>query len=155
MTFFLLILNKVKSDSATSQAIKNLILNSNYDITIPPQDLMQIHLGFFFKQIVKLDQTNQIVVSSSTLFAAWIDQRLAWNYTEYPMRSINLKATQIWLPVLYVINSGDSNGFIPVSSYNLASVYNSGLVFIFYALNSNYLKYFRKFFTSLNIFTLI
>jgi hypothetical protein len=136
LTILLLIFNKVNTDSATAKAIKNLILNSNYDPTYQPQDFMQINLDFFFKQIVKLDQTNQIIVSSSTLVAKWHDQRLAWNITEYRILFITLKATQIWLPDLYVVNSADLNGFVPVSSSNLATVYYSGSVLIYYSLNS-------------------
>ena len=136
ITVFLLILNKVNTDSATAKAIKNLILNLNYDATYPPQDFMQINLDLFFKQIVKLDQTNQIIVSSSTLAAEWYDQRLAWDITDYPMGVLTLKATQIWLPDFYVINSADLNGFVPVSGSNLAIVFNSGLVIMYYHLNS-------------------
>ena len=136
ITVFLLILNKVNTDSATAKAIKNLILNLNYDATDPPQDFMQINLDLFFKQIVKLDQTNQIIVSSSTLAAEWYDQRLAWDITDYPMGVLTLKATQIWLPDFYVINSADLNGFVPVSGSNLAIVFNSGLVVMYYPLNS-------------------
>ena len=140
LTILLLILNKIKTDSTTTQAIKNLILKSNYDPSILPQDFIQIDVDMFFKQIVKLDQNNQILVSSSTLIAQWTDQRLAWNTTEYPKGAIILKATQIWLPDLYVINSADLNGFIPVSSSNLAMIYYSGLVNIIYGLNSKYFK---------------
>ena len=135
-TILLLILNMIKTDSKTTQAIKNLILNSNYDPSILPQDFIQIDVDMFFKQIVKLDQNNQILVSSSTLVAQWNDQRLAWNITEYPMGVLTLKATQIWLPDLYVINSADLNGFVPVSSSNLAIVFYSGLVVMYYPLNS-------------------
>ena len=136
ITFSLFFFTKVKSDSTTGQAIKKFILNSSYDTTIPPEDMMQIYIDIFFKQIVKIDQTNQLLVSSLTLAAAWYDQRLAWNSTEYPMYTINLKASQIWLPDLYVINSGDSNGFVPVTSSNLALVFNYGLVYVNYGLNS-------------------
>ena len=136
IAFIFLILNKVNTDSTTAKAIKNLILNSNYDSAYQPLDFMQIYLDMFFKQVVKLDQTNQIIVSSSTLVAQWYDQRLAWNITEYPMGVLTLKATQIWLPDLFVINSADLNGFVPVSSSNLATVYYSGLVLMYYSLNS-------------------
>jgi hypothetical protein len=117
-----------------------LILNSNYDITIPPQDFMQIlTLDLFFKQIVKLDQTNQILVSSVTLAAFYFDQRLAWNITEYPIVFITLKATQIWLPDLYVINSADLNAIVPFSSSNLVFVTFIGQVYMYYPpLNSKY-----------------
>ena len=134
-----LILNKVNTDSTTAKAIKNLILNSNYDAAYPPQDFMQINLDLFFKQIVKLDQTNQIIVSSSTLAAQWYDQRLAWDITEYPMGVLTLKATQIWLPDLYVINSADLNAIVPYSSSNLVFVTFIGQVYMYYPpLNSKY-----------------
>jgi len=143
--FFLLILIliKVKSDNDTEleMAISKLILNSNYNNIIPPSGLMQIYLDILFKQIVKLDQNNQILVSSSTLTAAWDDPRLAWNKSEYSLDYIILKATQVWLPDLYVINSADSNGFVPVTSFNLVQVNYDGLVTINYGLNS---KYFLK-----------
>jgi len=141
LIFLISILNKIKSDSNTSSAIKKFILNSNYDTTIPPKDFMLINLDIFFKQIVKLDQNNQILVSSSTLTAAWFDPRLEWNKSEYSLDYINLKATQVWLPDLYVINSADSNGFVPVTSFNLVQVNYDGLVTINYGLNS---KYFLK-----------
>ena len=138
LTILLLILNKVNTDSATAKAIKNLILNSNYDSTYQPLDFMQIlTLDLFFKQVVKLDQTNQILVSSVILAASYFDQRLAWNITEYPDVFITLKAIQIWLPDLYVINSADLNAIVPVSSSNLVFVTYIGQVFMYYPpLNS-------------------
>jgi hypothetical protein len=140
LTIFLLInINNVKTDLATAKAIKNLILGPNYDSAIPPQDLTVIAVGNLFKQIVKLDQTSQFLTSSSTLVANWNDSRLIWNSTKYPMNTISLKAKQIWLPDLYVINSGDSNGFLQVNDYSLATVFNDGSVIMVYPLNSKFI----------------
>jgi len=142
-----LVLIKVKSDSEMKElelAISKLISNSNYNTIIPPDGFMQIYLDIFFKQTVKLDQNNQIFVSSSTLAARWNDLRLAWNKSEFPkIEWINLKATQIWLPDLYVINSADQQGFVPITNANLVSVKYNGEVYIKYGLNS---KYFLKLF---------
>ena len=115
-------------------------MNSNYDNTIQPQDLVKIKIGLAFKQIVKIDQTSQILTSSSFLICLWIDQRLSWNITEYQKELIILKANQIWLPDLYVINTADSNGFLPVTNFNLVSVSYNGVVIMNYALNSKYFK---------------
>jgi len=134
------LLQKFKTDQATTQVIKKLILNSNYDNTIQPKDLVSIRIGLAFKQIVKIDQTSQILTSSSFLICFWIDQRLSWNITEYQKKSIVLKANQIWLPDLYVINTADSNGFLPVTNFNLVSVSYTGEVIMNYALNSKYFK---------------
>ena len=139
LLLLLSILQKFKTDLATTQAIKKLILNSNYDNTIQPQDLVKIKIGLAFKQIVKLDQTSQILTSSSFLICLWIDQRLSWNITEYQKESIILKANQIWLPDLYVINSGESNGFLQVNDYSLATVTNDGFVIMAYPLNSKFI----------------
>ena len=140
LLILLSILQKFKTDLATTQAIKKLILNSNYDNTIQPQDLVKIKIGLAFKQIVKIDQTSQILTSSSFLICLWIDQRLSWNITEYQKELIILKANQIWLPDLYVINTSDSNGFLPVTNFNLVSVSYNGVVIMNYALNSKYFK---------------
>lgn len=146
--FVFLILSKVKSDLATTQAIKSLILNS-YDSSILPQDLVQISVGLSFKQIVKLDQTSQILTSSSILIATWTDQRLTWNATQYPMQTITLKAKQIWLPDLYIINSADSNGFLPISDSNLAVILPNGFVYLTYSLTSKFKN--KKIFFYFNI----
>lgn len=45
------------------------------------------------------------------------------------------KANLLWLPDLYVINTGDSNWFITVSDSNLAELYWNGKVKITFALN--------------------
>jgi hypothetical protein len=52
---------------------------------------------------------------------------------------ITLKATQIWLPDLYVINSADLNAIVPFSSSNLVFVTFIGQVYMYYPpLNSKY-----------------
>jgi hypothetical protein len=139
LTIFVLInINNIKTDLVTAKAIKNLILGPDYDSTIPPKDLTVIAVGNLFKQIVKLDQTSQFLTSSSTLVAIWNDSRLIWNSTKYQMNTISLKANQIWLPDLYVINSGESNGFLQVNDYSLATVTNDGFVIMAYPLNSKF-----------------
>jgi len=139
--FLLLIVQKVKTNNSIVESIENSILDSStYNPAIAPKYQMQISMDIFFKQIVKLDPTNQILVSSSTLTAIWLDQRLAWNISEYPLGFISLQSKQIWLPDLYVINTADQNGFLLASSSNLAIVRNNGIVTMNYGLNSKYIK---------------
>ena len=54
------------------------------------------------------------------------------------MQTITLTAKQIWLPDLYIINSADSNGFLPISDSNLAVILPNGFVYLTYSLTSKF-----------------
>lgn len=128
--------------SAQNIAIEKLliksILNTDYDRTTRPANTVEIYLQFMFRQIVSLDDKNQIITTSSTLIVSWFDTRLSWNnFSLYPLFSISVKANQLWLPDLYVINSADSNGFLTVSDSNMASITNNGQIIVTFGLNGN------------------
>lgn len=53
----------------------------------------------------------------------------------YKAEYIYVKATQIWVPDLYVINSADANGFITPTDSVLALVHYDGNVILNHALN--------------------
>ena len=82
-----------------------------------------------------IDDKNQIDTTTLYLIVAWTNQRLTWNSTEIGNLPLMFKANLLWLPDLYVINTGDSNGFITVSDSNLAELYWNGKVKITFALN--------------------
>lgn len=71
LNIVILITSIVLSTSAQNIAIEKLLkrslLNTDYDRTIRPADTVEIYLQFLFKQIVSLDDKNQIITSSSTL----------------------------------------------------------------------------------------
>ena len=111
------------------QAVKTIILNSNYSSAIRPNNPTIIGLKITLKQIVAVDEKNQIVTSSSYLFVTWTDPRLAWNNTNFALNEpISIPLKKIWLPDLYVINTADVNGYIPVSDSALALLYSNGIV---------------------------
>ena len=118
--------------------IKNIILNpSNYDKMIRPSQIVTINIDIIFKQFVNFNEKSQILTTSSYLYTDWIDYRLAWNLTEYPLLYIILIANQLWLPDLYIINSADTDGFIKITASNLALIKYDGTVIITNGLNSN------------------
>ncbi len=118
--------------------IKNIVLNpSNYDKTIRPSQIVTINIDLIFKQIVNFDEKFQILTTSSYLYTDWIDNRLAWNFTQYPIDYISVIANQLWLPDLYIINSADADGFIKITASNLAIIKHDGTVILINGLNGN------------------
>lgn len=127
----------IKPDSDSLRQLKNKVLtnNLNYDKNISPSDLVVVYLEMSFKQFVGIDDKNQIDTTTLYLIVAWTNQRLTWNSTEIGNLPLMFKANLLWLPDLYVINTGDSNWFITVSDSNLAELYWNGKVKITFALN--------------------
>ena len=104
---------------------------------IRPSQIVTINIDIIFKQFVNFDEKSQILTTSSYLYTDWIDYRLAWNLTEYPLLYITLIANQLWLPDLYIINSADTDGFIKITASNLALIKYDGTVILTNGLNGN------------------
>lgn len=111
---------------ASESEIKNAIFK-DYNKKIRPADFVEIYLKLTLKQIVSLDEKNQIVTTSSFLFAYWLDQRLSWDTANYS-GILNVQINSIWLPDFYVINTADSNGYITVSDSAYGFIYPNGEV---------------------------
>ncbi len=89
------------------------------------------------RQIVSVDEKNQIMTSNIYVVATWTDGRLKWNPTAKTnttnfgnLTEIIMPATSLWMPDLFVINIAGPNGFIPISASNLALVTSMGKVYI-------------------------
>ena len=112
-------------------------VTSNYNPKIRPNTTVQITMSMSLKQIVSIDEKNQIMTSSSLLSLQWNDTRLSWkpiyfnNATE-----ILIPTNQLWTPDLFVINTADSNGFIQISSQSLALVDYNGFVYVVFSLTN-------------------
>jgi hypothetical protein len=112
---------------------KNLtsLVLQNYDKTIRPLDRVEINLKISLKQIVDLNERDQIITTSSYFFAEWFDNRLTWNLSAYNNTYwISMPSKKIWLPDFFVINTADSNGFVPVTDSSLAYIHHDGLVYL-------------------------
>lgn len=133
-----IMLSTFAQDISIESNLTKSLFNSAYDKTLRPANTVEIDLEIFFKQIVSLDDKNQIVTSSSILIASWYDTRLAWDNSSYPIDSVVVNANHLWLPDLYVINSADSNGFLTVGDFNSAEITYSGIVTVHFGLNGNF-----------------
>lgn len=106
----------------------------SYQKLIRPSESVKISIHLALKKITSLDEKNQILTTSSYLFAKWSDKRLAWNESIYNRTHVPIYASKIWLPDLYVINSAQQDAFLTMTDYDIVWVDSSGEVFATYDL---------------------
>lgn len=104
-------------------------LFEKYDKTVRPDELVYIRVKLALQKIVALDEKNQVVTSSSFLFASWVDKRLQFN-ASYNF-AINVPLKQLWIPDFYVLNTAETNGYLTINENSYGYIYPSfGLVTI-------------------------
>lgn len=108
------------------------LITKKYNKLVRPVATLNLSLRISMRQLISIDEKNQIMTSSFYLTCQWIDGRLKWNpsKTYGNLTEIVLPATSIWTPDLFVINTASATGFITVSSSNLALVNNQGYVYL-------------------------
>ncbi len=117
----------------------NVFMNitSGYNSKIRPNTTVHITMSMSLKQIVSIDEKNQIMTSSLFLSLQWNDTRLSWNPEHFNNdHEIMLPVHRLWTPDLFVINTADSNGFISISSQSLALVDFTGYVYVVFSLTN-------------------
>ena len=73
-------------------------LFKNYSSSVMPPLPVEAKFKLYFKQIVSLDEKNEILTTSSNLFAAWYDPRLRWEPAQHSNISFTLiQAKKLWL----------------------------------------------------------
>ena len=111
--------------------------DSRYNKNIRPDESVDFTASFSLKQIVSIDEKNQIMTSNSYLGLSWLDQRLKWNPEDYnDVKYILIPTSQLWIVDLFVINTAETNGFITIPTQSLASVSSNGYVYVVFSLTS-------------------
>ena len=109
----------------------------NYSSKVRPSETVKIEMMLNLKQIVAIDEKNQIMTSSSTLQLFWNDTRLEWNSSSYHgVSEILVPLSNLWVPDFFVINTADTNGFITIQTQSLALVNEDGQVYIVFSLTN-------------------
>lgn len=124
--------NSNYDDDVTSAIFKK------YNKAIRPVKQLVFNLRTSIRQIVSLDEKNQIMTSNIYIQGNWIDKRLRWNpwskvngtYIFGNLSEVTIPALNVWLPDLFVINTASSSGYVPITSSNLVLVDYQGQVFI-------------------------
>ena len=89
------------------------------------------------KQIVSLDEKNQILTTNFYLMLKWGDPRLMWNPLEYNnISSIIVPANKFWLPDLAIMNSALTSAFINYPSNQNLIITNDGFSYLTLSLPS-------------------
>jgi hypothetical protein len=89
------------------------------------------------RQLVSLDEKNQILTTSFYLLLKWADPRLMWNPDLYKsLKSITVTASQFWLPDLAIMNAASTTNFISYSSNQNIIISYDGSVFLTVSLPS-------------------
>jgi nicotinic acetylcholine receptor len=110
-----------------------------YNKLVRPIKTVVMRIRVSLRQIVALDEKNQIMTSNIYVTASWRDGRLKWlPYSKGAngvplfnnLTDLVVPATSIWTPDLFIINTAGTNGFIPISSSNLAEINFKGDVFL-------------------------
>ncbi|CAF4685823.1 unnamed protein product [Rotaria socialis] len=116
---------------AAQQAEQTLItsLLNAYNKNIRPEELVSVSITAALKQILTLDEKQQIMTSSSYISQTWNDDRLSWTpNSSNNIEVVMLPVKSLWLPDTMILNSGDTSGYLTVSDYSLASVLYTGKV---------------------------
>lgn len=114
----------------TEQVLLNTLLK-NYNKDVGPREKVTGDILMFIRQIVALDENNQLMTSSVYFSEKWIDQRLAWDPNDYGgLVFLNVPVKMIWIPDLMVINTADTNGFLKVNDFDSATVYYNGSIYM-------------------------
>ena len=107
-----------------------------YNKLIRPVKLLAVDLKISLRQIVSVDEKNQIMTSNIYVLAKWTDKRFRWN----PYSSTNvtygnltetiLPASSVWVPDLFILNIAGPSGFVPIVASNFVLVNFKGQVFL-------------------------
>ncbi|CAF2011275.1 unnamed protein product [Rotaria magnacalcarata] len=115
----------------TEQTLVTTLLNS-YNKNIRPDDQVSVDITAKLKQILTLDEKQQIMTSSLFISQTWFDDRLSWtpNATNGNITVVMLPVKSIWIPDTMILNSADPSGYFTVNDYSLASIYYDGQVYL-------------------------
>jgi hypothetical protein len=109
----------------------------NYVNTVRPSKEVDGSYIVFLRQIVSIDEKNQVMTSSVNIYASWSDPRLSWDPVMYSdISKILLPANQLWLPDLVIQNSADTNIFLGVNSNMYAMITSDGGVNLVYSVSN-------------------
>ncbi|XP_078661456.1 neuronal acetylcholine receptor subunit alpha-10-like [Branchiostoma floridae x Branchiostoma belcheri] len=69
-----------------------------------------VQIGIDFRQIIDIDEKNQVMSSAVWLRQYWTDEALQWNSSDFwNISSINIPSKEVWLPDTVLYNSVGSD----------------------------------------------
>ena len=119
------------ANQSIEQALVVNLLNG-YNRAIRPDPLVDVYMGVQVKQIVGLDEKNQILTSSLFVEQWWEDSRLSWNSTLFgEIQQVNILLKSIWLPDINILNSASGDGYFKINAdFSYANIRYDGSVYL-------------------------
>lgn len=112
------------------QTLITTLLNG-YNKNIRPDHQVSIDMTAAMKQVISIDEKQQIMTSSLFISQTWYDNRLSWTpNTSDAIRVVILPVKSLWIPDTMILNSADTNAYLTVNDYSLASVDYEGQVYM-------------------------
>ena len=97
--------------------------------------LVWVVIRLLLKQIVSVDEKNQIMTTNFHLTQTWNDTRLVWNTNDFNgINIIYAPLKKMWVPDTFIYNTADSDGYIAFSEESFAALVSHGRVY-FASLN--------------------
>ncbi|XP_070549433.1 neuronal acetylcholine receptor subunit alpha-3-like [Ptychodera flava] len=118
------------TSSESAQALFDYLL-LNYDTRIRPVEktngTLIVNLGLSISQLIDIDETNQVMISSVWLKQSWNDYRLRWNPKHFDgIEMLNIPVGSLWKPDITLYNTADGEYDVLVA--NSAVVLYDGTV---------------------------
>jgi hypothetical protein len=105
------------------------IYGKNKNIAKTGALIIQVILSL--RQVVTLDEKNQILTTSFYLLLSWNDPRLSWKPENYNgIKTITVPASNFWLPDLAILNAVSTNNLITYSPNQNAIINYDGTEYL-------------------------
>jgi hypothetical protein len=119
---------QLSAKQVTEQSLIASLLNG-YNKIIRPNETVDIEIILFLRQLVSIDEKNQIMTSSSYIYVNWLDERFKWSPAAYAnIAKVLIPAKSLWMPDLVVANSADIDQFLKMTDNLFAMVDNEGWI---------------------------
>jgi hypothetical protein len=126
--------NNAKCQLSANQTVEQALVTAlftGYSRTIRPSDVVEVSIGVSLKQIIGIEEKNQLMASSCYISQYWNDGRLAWTpASRNNIQVIMVPLKNIWAPDTIILNSADGDGYLKINSdFSYVSVYYTGDVY--------------------------
>ena len=105
---------------------QNLFTNltsGSYNKNIRPSSFVSIEIHLALKQVISIDEKNQVLNALVYVTQMWYDPRLVWNPSDYDdLDEIRIPAKSIWIPDTILINTADTDAFLKVSDSSIVAI---------------------------------
>ncbi|VDM51770.1 unnamed protein product [Angiostrongylus costaricensis] len=130
---------ELTADGTEERLYRNLLSPDRYEKDVRPTTHhlkpTNVTFGFLLNQIVEMDERNQMLTTRSWLNINWMDQRLAWNYSEWEgIKTIYIPHQRLWKPDIILVNNAVREYHASLVSTDIMVTSNGNVTWLFSAL---------------------